>query len=141
MDSIHSLKLQDCPIAHHSPLPGLQNLVKLFQPRAVSPNTVVSDARELDYFLLPDFFKDRIQPDAYAMTIQERDVWFIDRYGKDVFDDLKGLQTAGENLLPDMGDFASTCDEYLPDDLCPSKHLDTGREASNSEPSEESYRR
>ncbi|OCF36192.1 hypothetical protein I316_02065 [Kwoniella heveanensis BCC8398] len=83
------------PLARHSPLPELQNLVKLFHPKAVSPNTVVPSLRGMDYFLLPDFLLDCVAYDAYEGMKRERDLYLEGKYGLDYVLGLQSLQTRG----------------------------------------------
>ncbi|WVR03518.1 hypothetical protein IAU60_000509 [Kwoniella sp. DSM 27419] len=80
------------PLARHSPLPELQNLVRLFRPRAISPNTVVSALKGLDYFLLPDFMRDSVADGAYEGMICERDAYFDSKYGKGFLQRLNHLK-------------------------------------------------
>ncbi|WVQ93754.1 hypothetical protein IAU59_000831 [Kwoniella sp. CBS 9459] len=81
------------PLARHSPLPELQNLVKLFRPKAVSPNAIVTTLKGLDYFLLPDFLYNCVAPGAYEGMIRERDLYFEGKYGPEYIEGLKRMQT------------------------------------------------
>lgn len=93
---------QLCPIARHSPLPELQSLVKLFRPNAISPNTLVPDARGIDAFLLPAFFQDCISEVAFHGMERERDEWFRRTSGSEKLQQLKAMQSAGISLLPEL---------------------------------------
>jgi len=112
--------IQECPIARHSPLPELQTLVKLFRPQSVSPNCVVPMLRGLDYFLLPAFLKDFLQPGGYEIMLVERDDWFHSamcfvRHGVNCLAALKKQQEMGLNLLEALeqgGD--NKYDDYMP---------------------------
>lgn len=73
---------QDIPISRHSTLPELQSLVKLFKPLALTPNTVASYAKGLDYYLLPDLFEDCLSPGAHDRIIAERDHYLGQVYGR-----------------------------------------------------------
>ena len=55
--------------------------MKLFQPLALSPNTVMPQAQGLDYYLLPEFFKDCMPDSAQGGLIAERDHYFTIRFG------------------------------------------------------------
>ncbi|WRT63769.1 uncharacterized protein IL334_000694 [Kwoniella shivajii] len=80
------------PLARHSPLPELQNLVKTFRPNAVSPNTVTSAMKGMDYYLLPDFLKDCIAEEAYEVMLNERDLFFVNKYGKAFLTGLEAMK-------------------------------------------------
>jgi len=130
---IHS---QDCPIARHSPLPELQALVKLFRPKSLSPNTMLNEARGLDYFLLPSLFSDCLASSGSDTPICERDEWFNvnPKFGPGYIKRLKKLQEAGVELVPDFG-MDSGRDEYLPEslDLAVDTKLGAGRKANSAD--------
>ncbi|WWC85879.1 uncharacterized protein L201_000746 [Kwoniella dendrophila CBS 6074] len=88
------------PLARHSPLPELQNLVKLFKPKAVSPNTVTAGIKAMDYYLLPDFMQECITEDAYEVMIKERNLYFDEKYDKEFLAGLKGIQASGTDVTP-----------------------------------------
>ena len=123
---------QDCPIARHSPLPELQALVKLFRPKSLSPNTMISEARGLDYFLLPSLFSDCLAQSGFDALVRERDEWFTAnvKYGRPYIEGLKRMQLKGVELLPNLEN-GSERDEYLPEslDLDSSAKLGAGRRA------------
>lgn len=75
------LKQQLVPIARHSPLPELQELVKMFQPASLSPNILIPDHKGQDYFVFADYLKPVINNAAYRTIIAERD-WFFARTPK-----------------------------------------------------------
>jgi len=116
------LTAQECPIARHSPLPELQALVKLFRPRAVSPNCVVPMLRGLDYFLLPAFLKDLLQPGGHETMLVERDEWFHSamcfiRDGRNCLAALRRQQEMGLNLLEALEQGGENkYDDYMPHD-------------------------
>ncbi|ODO02074.1 hypothetical protein L198_02805 [Cryptococcus wingfieldii CBS 7118] len=93
----------DIPIPRHSSLPELQALVKLFKPLNLTPNTVASYARGLDYYLLPDLFSECIAPGAYERIVIERTHYLGQKYGEWY---VKGLdlmrETMGLGLVPDL---------------------------------------
>jgi hypothetical protein len=75
----------------------------------------------LDYFLLPDFLKDHLQPEGYEAMISERDAWFQSsvcfiRDGADSLVALKKRQQLGTALLESTApDGGIQYDDYLPD--------------------------
>ncbi|WVQ76249.1 hypothetical protein IAR50_005914 [Cryptococcus sp. DSM 104548] len=85
----------DIPIPRHSSLPELQALVKLFKPLNLTPNTVASYARGLDYYLLPDLFADCVAPGAYERIVVERTHYLGQKYGEWY---VKGLDKMRENM-------------------------------------------
>ncbi|WVF66125.1 hypothetical protein IAT40_000864 [Kwoniella sp. CBS 6097] len=89
------------PLARHSPLPELQNLVKLFKPKGVSPNAIVSSLKGLDYFLLPDFMYDCIAPSAYEGMIRECDLYLEGKYGAGYVEGLRKLQMQRTKIQDD----------------------------------------
>lgn len=119
-DTHGQLTVQECPIARHSPLPELQALVKLFRPRSVSPNCVVPMLRGLDYFLLPAFLQDLLQPGGHETMLVERDEWFHSamcfiRDGRNCLAALKKQQEMGSNLLEALEqDGTHKYDDYMP---------------------------
>lgn len=48
--------MQLMPLARHSTLPELQDLVGLFRPKCVYPNTIYPEAKGADYLSLPSMF-------------------------------------------------------------------------------------
>ncbi|WWD22472.1 hypothetical protein CI109_106965 [Kwoniella shandongensis] len=104
----------DVPLARHSTLPELQNLVALFKPLAVTPNTVAPFTKGLDYFLLPDFLRDCIAPDAYAGMIRERDLYFNEKHGPGFIQRLNVMREAGLDLAPDVEKSLAERDQYVP---------------------------
>ena len=68
------------PLARHSTLPELQELVGLFKPRTIYPNTIYPEANGYDYASLPELFGTRLadggraqlqaQADAYCATLR-----------------------------------------------------------------------
>ena len=68
--------MQECPFARHSPLPELQDLVRVFNPRSLLPNTLQPPLRGLDYYLLPELFDHCLSREAVARLTRERDDWF-----------------------------------------------------------------
>ncbi|KAH8924261.1 hypothetical protein BT69DRAFT_1241314 [Atractiella rhizophila] len=53
-----------CPLARHSTLPELRDLVRLFKPASLYPNTISSRLHYMDYEALPLLFKDCLAPGA-----------------------------------------------------------------------------
>lgn len=49
-------ELQLMPLARHSTLPELQDLVGLFKPKCIYPNTIYPEAKGADYLSLPSMF-------------------------------------------------------------------------------------
>ena len=86
---------QNCPFARHSTLPELQNLVRFFRPRALSPNCLTPDVRGLDYYLLPEYLSDCVAEGAYDTMVTERDRYFVARWGQSYLDQLAMMRTAG----------------------------------------------
>ena len=91
-------------MARHSPLPELQALVKMFQPRSISPNTVVPQANGLDYYLLPEMFRCSLSREAHDTLLRERDEWFglSRRFGQKYLDDMNQMTAIGIPLIPGM---------------------------------------
>ena len=50
------------PLARHSTLPELQDLVGLFKPRCIYPNTIYPEAKGADYLSLPSMFGNLLAP-------------------------------------------------------------------------------
>ncbi|WVW81880.1 hypothetical protein I302_103878 [Kwoniella bestiolae CBS 10118] len=90
------------PLARHSPLPELQNLVKLFKPKAVSPNTVTPGLKDMDYNLLPEFMKDCVDEGAYEVMMRERDSYFDGKYGKEYMKGLEGMRVVSLDGLSNV---------------------------------------
>ncbi|WWC58202.1 uncharacterized protein I303_100738 [Kwoniella dejecticola CBS 10117] len=90
------------PLARHSPLPELQSLVKLFKPKAVSPNTVTPALKGMDYYLLPDFMRDCVADEAYEIMVRERDQYFETKFGREHLEGLAKMKhdTANTSQSP-----------------------------------------
>ncbi|AFR94060.2 hypothetical protein CNAG_07550 [Cryptococcus neoformans var. grubii H99] len=112
----------DIPISRHSSLPELQSLVKLFKPLGLTPNTVASYAKGLDYYLLPDLFDDCLSPGAYERIVVERDHYLGQMYGKWYIEGLGKLRQQGFGVYPDIDkiereDYYYKREDYLPEDM------------------------
>ncbi|KAK6905298.1 hypothetical protein I204_05244 [Kwoniella mangroviensis CBS 8886] len=83
------------PLARHSPLPELQNLVKLFEPKSVSPNTVTAGLKGMDYYLLPEFLSDCVDEGGSEAIIRERNLYFEQKYGKGFLEGLERMKVIG----------------------------------------------
>lgn len=70
------LTTQSIPLARHSLIPELQELVALFRPSSISPNTLVPDHGGRDFFFLSAIFKDCIDECVQQKMVKERDSWF-----------------------------------------------------------------
>nr|XP_019014566.1 uncharacterized protein I206_00649 [Kwoniella pini CBS 10737]OCF53347.1 hypothetical protein I206_00649 [Kwoniella pini CBS 10737] len=88
------------PLARHSPLPELQNLVNLFKPKAVSPNTVTPALKGMDYYLLPSFMREFVSDATYDVMTRERDFYFEEKYGNDFLNGLEGMKLKCQSDLP-----------------------------------------
>lgn len=112
----------DIPISRHSSLPELQSLVKLFKPLGLTPNTVASYAKGLDYYLLPDLFEDCLSPGGYERIVVERDHYLGQVYGKWYTEGLNKLRQQGFGVYPDIDkiereDYYYKREDYLPEDM------------------------
>ncbi|KAE8543178.1 hypothetical protein D1P53_000665 [Cryptococcus gattii VGV] len=112
----------DIPISRHSTLPELQSLVKLFKPLALTPNTVASSAKGLDYYLLPDLFEDCLSPGAHDRIIAERDHYLGQVYAKWYSEGLNKLRQQGFGVYPDVDkvereDYYYKREDYLPEHM------------------------
>lgn len=119
---------QDIPISRHSTLPELRSLVKLFKPLALTPNTVASYAKGLDYYLLPDLFEDCLSPGVHDRIIAERDHYLGQMYGKWYSEGLNKLRRQGFDVYPDVDkveweDYYYKREDYLPEDMVAERFL------------------
>ncbi|WVQ80268.1 hypothetical protein IAT38_002373 [Cryptococcus sp. DSM 104549] len=110
----------DVPIARHSTLPELQAFVSLFRPRAITPNSVASYAKGLDYVQLPDLFGDHLFPGGKDIVIRERDLYLTKTYTEYYLVGLRELQRRGEQMRPEvnraeMDDYEVPRNDYLPE--------------------------
>ncbi|KGB77315.1 hypothetical protein CNBG_3153 [Cryptococcus deuterogattii R265] len=118
----------DIPISRHSTLPELRSLVKLFKPLALTPNTVASYAKGLDYYLLPDLFEDCLSPGVHDRIIAERDHYLGQMYGKWYSEGLNKLRRQGFDVYPDVDkveweDYYYKREDYLPEDMVAERFL------------------
>lgn len=90
---------KDCPIARHSTLPELQNLFRLFRPRALSPNCVMPHLRGLDYHCMPGFFEDCMPAASSEQLAVECHQWITKRYGPSANALLQRMRKQGISLL------------------------------------------
>lgn len=56
----------------------------MFDPSALSPNTLVPDKKGIDYVAFPDLLRPALSHDAYTKTVAERNAFFIrhPRFGR-----------------------------------------------------------
>ncbi|GMK56726.1 hypothetical protein CspeluHIS016_0305660 [Cutaneotrichosporon spelunceum] len=66
----------EVPVARHSPLPELQQLVKMFKPAALSPNTLIPHHQGMDFMVFAELLSPAISNDTYIKMIAERDQYF-----------------------------------------------------------------
>ncbi|KAK8845518.1 hypothetical protein IAR55_006233 [Kwoniella newhampshirensis] len=104
----------DVPLARHSTLPELQNIVRLFKPLAVTPNTVAPHTKGLDYFLLPDLLEDCMAKRSYDGMIRERDLYLNQKFGPGFVKRLNIMREAGLDLAPDVEKSLAERDRYMP---------------------------
>lgn len=85
-------------------MPELQSLVKLFRPKAITPNTIAKELKGIDYYTFPDLFRDCIPPEAYDLTVQERDQWFSreKQFGAAFLRSMGAMRSAGIDLSQSM---------------------------------------
>lgn len=88
----------------------------------LTPNTVASYAKGLDYYLLPDLFDDCLSPGAYERIVVERDHYLGQMYGKWYIEGLGKLRQQGFGVYPDIDkiereDYYYKREDYLPEDM------------------------
>jgi hypothetical protein len=59
------------PLARHSSLPELQDLVTLFRPNSIFPNTIYPELKGHDYTLLAQYFSDTLAPGGRERLAEE----------------------------------------------------------------------
>lgn len=93
---------------------------------------MVPEARGLDYYLLPDLFRDSLTDDGYNNLIIERDAWFAKnpKYGNAYLQQMEKLKAAGVEMIPtNPREGLNSRDEYLPDEVGSGK-VGAGRRAN-----------
>ncbi len=88
-------------MARHSPLPELQELVRMFKPASVSPNTLIPHHKGLDFFVFADLLKTAISSDAYSNMTVERDNYFSTspRFGTTWLSQVRGMHSQLSDIV------------------------------------------
>ena len=87
---------------------------------------MIHEALGLDYFLLPELFRDCLAKGGYDTCVAERDQWFASspKFGAGYIKRLKELQSAGVQLLPDIDGR---------EDSQPESRIGAGRKANSAD--------
>ena len=123
------------PLARHSTLPELRNLVGLFRPKTIYPNTIGSKTHGQDYLSLPLWFgddlasggKERLAREAskYVSTLQNH----LSLDTRDAMRYLSGSDTVEEARQEAVGRFVGTAEALDDDDPWKNfEHLDDIKE-------------
>ncbi|KAH7101295.1 hypothetical protein BKA62DRAFT_192624 [Auriculariales sp. MPI-PUGE-AT-0066] len=59
------------PLIRHSPLPELQDFVRMFRPKRIIPNTLDPALNGIDYSALPSMFSDCLGPDGVNLMRED----------------------------------------------------------------------